>query len=317
MSDVLADIASVKAVITDLKAGGGNAASMDPWSYHSAKSWYEKGMDSVFLQDANTLFVDPDDLTQILSAVRENFPDVSRITSYARSQTIAALSAKDLKRLKEAGLNRIHIGMESGSDLILTRIKKGADQATHIKAGLKVKQAGIELSEYIMPGLGGVEHSCEHAIQTAYALNQIDPDFIRIRTLALPDQTGLASELRSGLFTQASDVLLARELKLLISSLHGIGSTVISDHILNLLPEIEGTLPKDQQYMLAVLDHFLNLDQVEQTIYIIGRRIGVMGGLYDLNSETRRRHAIEFIVQNKVTPETSPFYAAELMKRFI
>ncbi len=318
VEDVLKDIDSVKSVISDLQNGTPHDRdAADQWSYHSAKAWFENGMKSVFLQDANTLVIKPDDLLAILASIRENFPEVERITSYARSQTVARISDKDLARLKDGGLNRIHIGMESGSDIILKRIKKGVDKETHIKAGQKVKKAGIELSEYIMPGLGGVEYSTENAVETASALNQIDPDFIRIRTLALPDQTGLAADLRNGLFSRAGDILIIQEMMLLLENLEGITSTVVSDHIINLLPEVEGTLPDDKKYMLSILKNFLSLDYVEKMIYIIGRRIGVMRGLYDLNSDTRRRHALDFIIQNQVEPATAEAYAAELMKRFI
>ena len=261
VEDILKDIAAIKAAIASIQSGiPFDEKTDDQWSYYTAKSWLNNGMQSIFLQDANSLVIKPDDLVAILSAIRENFPEVERITSYARSQTVARISDKDMARLKKAGLNRIHIGMESGSDIILKKIKKGADKETHIKAGLKVKQAGIELSEYVMPCLGGVEYSEENAIETASALNQIDPDFIRIRTLALPDQSGLAADQRLGLFTRAGDILVAKELLLLIESLNGITSTIISDHIINLLPEIEGTLPEDRKYMLSVLKNFLSLD---------------------------------------------------------
>jgi len=318
VEDVLRDIDSVRSVIDDLQKGEiRDSSAVDRWSYHTAKAWFENGMTSVFLQDANSLIIDPDDLIRILTAVRENFPQVERITSYARSQTIAKISVKDLSRLREAGLNRIHIGMESGSDLILKKIKKGVDKETHIKAGLKVKQAGIELSEYIMPGLGGVEYSEENAIETASALNGIDPDIIRIRTLALPDQTGLAADMRNGLFSRAGDVRIIREMILLLESLDGIHSTIISDHIINLLPEVEGRLPDDKKYMLSVMKNFLALDDVEKMIYIIGRRLGIMRGLHDLNSDSRRRYALDFILQNHVEPSNAEAFAAELMKRYI
>lgn len=123
--------------------------------FHTALNWIRGGMKSIFLQDANTMIIKPDDLVEILLHVQKTFPQVERITSYARSHTIARISEEDMARIAKAGLNRIHIGMESASDEVLEFVKKGVDKKTHIIAGQKVKRAGIELSEYFMPGLGG------------------------------------------------------------------------------------------------------------------------------------------------------------------
>jgi len=155
-------------------------------------------MHAIFLQDANSLIVKPDQLIRILRHLRSRFPWVDRITSYARSHTIARISDGNLRQMREAGLNRIHIGLESGSDAVLDRVRKGVDKRTQIKAGQKVKKAGMELSEYVMPGLGGKALSRDHALETADALNRINPDFIRLRTLALPGGIPLADEHRSG-----------------------------------------------------------------------------------------------------------------------
>ena len=159
-------------------------------AFLSAISWYRNGMKSIFFQDANCMIIKPDNMVDILTYIRDNFPQVERITSYGRSDTLARISDENFARFAKAGLNRIHVGMETGSDKILELVKKGATKEIHILAGQKVKRAGIELSEYFIPGLGGVEYSRENALETADALNQINPDFIRIRTLAVTEQVG-------------------------------------------------------------------------------------------------------------------------------
>ena len=116
-------------------------------------------------------------MIRILLHLKEAFPQVQRITSYARSHTIARISDEDLNQMASAGLNRIHIGMESGSDKVLKMVKKGVDKATQIIAGQKGKRAGVELSEYFLPGIGGKTLSIDNALETADAINQIDPDF--------------------------------------------------------------------------------------------------------------------------------------------
>ena len=155
---------------------------VDRTAFNSALQWASYGMRSIFLQDANSLVIKPADLRVVLGHLRSCFPWVERITSYARSHTVARIADADLQAFAAAGLNRIHIGLESGSDRVLTRMKKGVTKAGHIKAGQKIKQAGMQLTEYVMPGLGGRDLSRDHALETADCLNQIDPDFIRLRT---------------------------------------------------------------------------------------------------------------------------------------
>ena len=122
------------------------------------------GEKNVFIQDANSLVMKVDDLVEALNYLRQAFPTVDRVTSYGRSQTVAQLlSVDDLKRLKDAGLTRLHLGLESGSDFILKFMRKGVTKEQHIIAGRLVKAAGIELSEYVMPGLGGKSWWQEHA----------------------------------------------------------------------------------------------------------------------------------------------------------
>lgn len=291
--------------------------SDDAWAYSQALSWYRSGMESIFLQDANSLVIKAEDMTRILKYIREQLGDVGRITSYARSHTVARISDENLKAFEDAGLNRIHIGMESASDEILTRVKKGADKATHIQAGKKVKKTGIELSEYFMPGLGGNEFSKSNALETADALNQINPDFIRIRTLAVTKRSELIKDYENGMFTRANDVKMVKELYDLLSNLNGITSTIKSDHILNLIPEFEGELPKDKNKMLSALKWYLDLSEGEQDVYRLGRRIGIMNAREDLNDEYARERVEEFIKEKKIGRSNIDQIVDELMNRFI
>lgn len=287
------------------------------WAYPSAVNWYRNGMKSIFLQDANSMIIKPDDMVEILMHIRNNFSEVERITCYARSHTIARISDKDLKRITDAGLNRIHIGMETASDQVLNLIKKGVDKATHILAGQKVKKAGIELSEYFMPGLGGNEYSEENALETADALNQINPDFIRIRTLAIPNHTLLYNDYEEGIFTRTNDVKMVEELILFIENLEGITSTIKSDHILNLIPEVEGVLPRDKEKIIDALKWFLNLNEEEKMIFRIGRRTGLINSITDLSESYIREKVESIIKQYNISTQNLDIVVDELMKRFI
>ncbi|MEZ5583317.1 MAG: radical SAM protein [Candidatus Competibacteraceae bacterium] len=244
--------------------------------FRVALHWFASGMQSVFFQDANSMIIKPADLLAILNHLRKRFPHVQRITSYARSKTVAKIPESDLRALHEAGLNRLHIGFESGADSVLIKVNKGATQAIQIEAGRKVKNAGMELSEYFMPGLGGRALSREHAEQSAAALNQINPDFIRLRSLAIPPGTTLDEEFQSGRFEPCTDLEVVEEIRLFVERLQGIDSKIVSDHFLNLLPQVEGRLPEAKSKILAVLDRFLATDPEKQRLYQVGKRMGLV-----------------------------------------
>jgi hypothetical protein len=289
----------------------------DRVAFNIAMNWYTAGMESIFLQDANSLIMKPDDLVFVLEHIQNCFPETLRITSYARSHTIVRIKETDLARMAKAGLNRLHVGMETGSDKVLKLIRKGATKQTHIKAGLKVKGAGIELSEYVMPGLGGIDLSIEHALETASALNSINPDFIRLRTLAVTDGTPLAYDCERGLFEKPSDIMMAKEVRLFIESLDGIESRVKSDHILNLFETINGTLPRDKEKLIGIIDSFFELPQEERVLYQVGRRMGLFRGPDEMAESVHLDQVKQACKHYGVTPENVDTIIDELMKRFV
>lgn len=286
-------------------------------AFHSALNWHRNGMTSVFLQDANTLIIKPDHLLDILNHLRSQFPEIQRITSYARSHTIARISDDNMGRLAKAGLNRIHIGMESASDDVLAFVKKGVDKKTHIKAGQRIKRSGIELSEYFMPGLGGAEYSKANALETADALNQINPDFIRMRTLAITDFSELAMDVRAGRFTPLNDVETAKELLLFLEHLKGITSQVKSDHILNLFQEVDGRLPGDKNKLTKPIRKFLIMTPENQMMYRIGRRAGIFSQLADLENSKLMAHAQQVKERYGVTEDNLDEFTDAMIKQFI
>jgi hypothetical protein len=250
--------------------------------YRHVAHWLYFGEGSIFLQDANSLIMKPKDLTEILNYLRQKVPGIRRITSYARSKTLTRRNPGQLVMLREAGLNRIHIGLESGYDPVLRLMEKGSTAADHIKAGCLVREAGISLSEYVMPGLGGKRWWREHALATADVLNRINPDFIRLRSLRVPKTAPLSEKIDNGDIELLDDDGVVREIKLFIENLNGITSTVTSDHIMNLLEEISGTLPDDKEMMLSVADRYLDLEEEERIIYKVGRWGGAYRSIDDL-----------------------------------
>jgi radical SAM superfamily enzyme YgiQ (UPF0313 family) len=225
------------------------------------------------------------DLVEVLSFIKEQFPQVTRITSYCRSHTAARKSVEELKSLREAGLSRIHIGMESGSDPVLDFIRKGTTAADHIEGGKRIVAAGISLSEYVIPGLGGTRWSKEHAVETARVINQINPQYVRLRSLHAVRGTKLYDMIKSGEFEPLRDEDVLQEIRLFIENLDGIETTIISDHILNLLEELEGKLPEAKPKLLAIIDRFFALPEKERLIFRLGRRRGIYRRLDDLSDQ--------------------------------
>lgn len=287
----------------------------DMQAFNAAVNWFAAGMSSVFLQDANSLILKPADLVRVLKHIKNRFPWVERITSYARSHTVARIKSDDLRKIADAGLNRIHIGMETGSDRILKMVKKGVTKEMHVKAGRNAKEAGIELSEYVLTGLGGKKFSREHAIETADALNLINPDFIRFRNLSFPDNAILFEKCEPGLYERATDLVRAKEILLLIENLDGITSQVKSDHMNNLLEEVEGVLPEDKSYMLDVLRAFIEMEPERRVLYQIGKRIRLFSRLSDMENPSRLKKVEKVCLDHGILAENVDDMVYELMLR--
>jgi hypothetical protein len=249
-----------------------------------------QGGTSAFLQDADSLVMPPEDLVAVITTLKKRFPSIIRVTSYARSRTLERRSKEQLASLHEAGLTRIHVGIESGNDEVLRLAQKGVTAAEHIVAGIKTKAAGFELSCYVMPGLGGRALSEQHADDTAHVLREIDPHFVRLRTLAVAEGTPLGDAVDKGEFEPLDDLEVLTEIRQMIAGFEGMTGEVHSDHVLNLLGDLAGKLPDEHRAMLGTLDTFLGLDEETQKLYIIGRRLGMVNRLIDLyDSGVRQR----------------------------
>lgn len=262
----------------------GNEAFFSDTFRHVA-AWLYYGGRTAFLQDADSLIMKTDDLVVVLRYLREKFPAIERVTSYCRSRTAGHKSVDDLRRIREAGLVRIHVGLESGCDEVLKFIRKGATAADHVKGGKRIVEAGISLCEYVMPGIGGRKWSREHAVETARVLNEINPDHIRLRTLSVRRGTTLYETMAEGGFEPLGDEEILHEIRLFIETLDGIRSRIVSDHILNLLEELEGTLPGEKEMLLAVIDRYFALPETDRLIFRLGRRRGIYRSLDDLSEQ--------------------------------
>lgn len=261
-----------------------NAEDHNECAYQVA-AWLYFGGENVFLQDANSLILKTPELVSVLNFLKEKFPNIKRITSYCRSHTAARKTVDEFKQLSNAGLSRIHIGMESGSNEVLSLIHKGVTAADHIKAGLNIKDAGIELSEYVMPGLGGTKLTREHALETARVINTINPDFVRLRTLHVVPGTGLDELMKQDGFQPLGDEDILREINFFVEHLDVQGTYLASDHILNLLEELEGNFPDDKKKILVLIKRYFELPDNDRQIFRLGRRTGAYRKLDDLQDK--------------------------------
>ncbi len=179
----------------------------------------------------------------------------------------------------------MHVGLESGCDDVLELINKGVTRAKQIEAGQRAKEAGFELSVYVMPGLGGRELSNAHADDTATALEAIQPDFIRLRTTTAVPGTELKQMQERGELEPLTEVEAVREIRQLVAGLGQTTSRLESDHMMNLLMELNGQMPVDQQKLLDLCDTFLSMPREQQRMFILGRRLGWLSTMSQLNND--------------------------------
>jgi radical SAM superfamily enzyme YgiQ (UPF0313 family) len=212
---------------------------------------------TVFIGDSNSLVLETKPLVEILQHLYKAFPSVERVTSYARARTLSKKSMDELKEIRKAGLTRLHIGLETGDPELLEEIKKGATPEQMVEGALRAKEAGFEVSLYVLAGIGGEEKWKQHAEGTAKVLNQISPHFIRIRTYVPTPFSPLWDKVQDGSFELASAEAILMEQRRLIELLH-VTSEYLSDHISNYVP-VYGELPKDQAEMLQTLDRALGI----------------------------------------------------------
>ena len=245
-------------------------------SYYMMANWLVRDGRNVFLQDGNTTVLKGGRLSDVIRYLKQAFPQIERITSYGRAENLSKTSPEEFADLKDAGLDRIHSGFETGSDKVLQMINKGVTQEQEIIAGRNVKAGGIELSIYFMAGVGGHDLTEDNAEGTAYVINQVNPDFVRVRTAAYKPGTELYDEWKQGLIIPCTDEEKLLEIRRIIELAEGVDTKIVSDHILNLLMDIEGSMVKDKERLLAIADENLNMPKDKQREFQLARRMNMV-----------------------------------------
>ena len=191
--------------------------------------WLMARGQTAFIQDGNSMIMKTRDLVAALNHLKTTFPSINRVTTYARARTLVQKSAEDLCAIRKAGLDRLHLGLETGDDELLKKIKKGVTPEGQIQGGKKAMAAGFQVSEYWMPGLGGKELTRAHATNTARVLNAINPHYIRSRPFRAIAGTPLHAQIQSGEVNILSPREQLMELKQMITTLE-VTSRVCFDH---------------------------------------------------------------------------------------
>ncbi len=234
---------------------------------------------TAFIGGANPILYEQNFLTEILSRLKLAFPSIKRITSYGRTRTASKKGKVYFKSLHEAGLDRIHVGLESGSSNVLKFVNKGVTREQHVLGGFNIKEGGISLCTYVMPGLGGKKWSEEHALETARVINTLEPEFVRLRTLEIFPQTPLYLMVKAKEFEELTEEDIVKEQRLLVENID-CKTTITSDSAANLLTEIWGDLPGDKNKILRVIDKYLELDSKEKIEFSLKRRVEAFSSQY-------------------------------------
>ena len=240
--------------------------------------WRIGGGKTCFLGDADGLIVQAKDYEQILAHIKQNFPTLERFTIYGRTKTARKKDFKELMQLHKAGINRVHFGLESGSDEVLKLVHKGEDSRDHIEGCIKARDAGLSVSVYIMPGLGGRRLSHTHALETARVINAIQPDFVRLRTLSVFPYTPLSLMVKSGAFELCSDDEIVDEIEMLIRAID-VPVMFYSDSATNLLP-LNGRFPQQKNALLTLISEYKSKDNTQRLQYRLQSRLESFIGQY-------------------------------------
>ncbi|SDP17297.1 radical SAM protein [Desulforhopalus singaporensis] len=220
-------------------------------------SRYCRNQTRVFLADGDALILSQEKLTVILKKIRRSVPWARRVSLYGNGLAIRSKTTQQLRELKSLGLDRVYLGLESGSAEILDFVNKKESPESMIAAGKKVKDAGLFLSVTCLLGLAGIEKSARHAIETARVLNTIAPNQVAILSYLPLANTPLGQAVADGSFTIPQPDKILGELRLIIENISGIKCQFHANHGSNYLP-LSGRLPRDRQFFL---------DQIEKAQY--------------------------------------------------
>jgi radical SAM superfamily enzyme YgiQ (UPF0313 family) len=225
-------------------------------------SHYEN-VEKVFLCDGDALIIPQPRLEEILELINLNLPNIERIGTYANTKSVLRKSVDELNKLRELGLKIIYLGVETGNAELLQKIHKGATYKQMVEAAHRVKEAGIMLSVTVLLGLGGIEKSIEHAMDTAKILTDMDPDYAGALTVMFVPETELYEDYLAGRFVLPDQFGFIRELYLIIANSNFTNCYFTSNHASNYLP-VKAYLPREKEKILKMISSVINEKDLSQ-----------------------------------------------------
>lgn len=217
---------------------------------------YSRSVSHVFLENGDALIAPQRILVEVLKHLNQSFPSLERVGTYSTPRAALIKSIDELKELRELNLKIAYLGVETGDEELLKKIKKGATYDEIVEAGRKLKQAGITTSVTVILGLGGVEGSKEHALKTAKILSDIDPDFAGALTIMLTPGTPIHKDWEEGRFTLISPFQALEELKIIIENSDFTNCFFTANHASNYLP-IKVRLPEQKEEAVKLISDTL------------------------------------------------------------
>ena len=223
-----------------------------------ARDYYGPGVERVFLMDGDAIVMKTEQLLKILEKLYQNFPNLQKVTTYAGPKSTLSKSMTELKELRQAGLTRAYLGVESGSDAVLTAINKGCTAAQMLKAGQNLVEAGIDLWAILILGLTGQDGDWEeHVLSSAKIINEMKPRHLSAMTFAPAKGTQLGEDVLAGRFKVCTPDHVLEECRMLIEHLDVDPLHFTSNHASNYLP-LKGGLPEDKERFLSMIDQALD-----------------------------------------------------------
>ena len=223
-----------------------------------ARDYYGPGVERVFLMDGDAIVMKTEQLLKILEKLYQNFPNLQKVTTYAGPKSTLSKSMTELKELRQAGLTRAYLGVESGSDAVLTAINKGCTAAQMLKAGQNLVEAGIDLWAILILGLTGQDGDWEeHVLSSAKIINEMKPRHLSAMTFGPAKGTPLGDDVLAGRFKVCTPDHVLEECRMLIEHLDVDPLHFTSNHASNYLP-LKGGLPEDKERFLSMIDQALD-----------------------------------------------------------
>ena len=210
----------------------------------------------IFLGDGDVMHRPFDELRAILEMLNEHFPRLARVSTYANGSSINAKSEEQLRSLRTLKLHTLYMGLESGDDDVLKQCRKGATAAEMVDAGIRAQDCGLRMSVMVLLGLGGAEHTAEHATHTAAALNHMQPRLLSALRVIPVRGTELYDDAVDGRFCQLTEYQAVLELRRIVGGLEMKGTVFRANHSSNVVA-LEGRLPRDKDRLLAEMDALL------------------------------------------------------------